>query len=90
MKARDLGALFALAAVWGGSFLFIRIAAPAVGPIPLAEARVILAGAALLLYMRAMRVDLGLRRRWKSFLVIGILNSAIPFVFIGAGELYLT
>jgi len=90
VKARDLGALIALAAVWGGSFLFIRVAAPAVGPIPLAEARVILAGAALLLYMRAMRVDLGLRRRWKSFLVIGVLNSAIPFVFIGAGELYLT
>lgn len=90
MKARDLGALFALAAVWGGSFLFIRIAAPAVGPLPLAEARVILAGTALLLYAGATRVDIGLRRRWKSFLVIGILNSAIPFVFIGAGELYLT
>ncbi len=90
MKARDLGALFALAAVWGGSFLFIRIAAPAVGPIPLATARVLLAGTALLLYSVAMRVDVGLRRRWKSFLLIGILNSAIPFIFIGAGELYLT
>ena len=90
MKARDLGALIALAAVWGGSFLFIRVAAPAVGPIPLAEARVLLAGAALLLYASATRVSIGLRRRWMSFLLIGILNSAIPFVFIGAGELYLT
>lgn len=90
MKARDLGALFALAAVWGGSFLFIRVAAPVVGPIPLAEARVLLAGVALLLYASATRVSIGLRRHWKSFLLIGILNSAIPFVFIGAGELYLT
>lgn len=90
VKARDLGALLALAAVWGGSFLFIRIAATAIGPIPLAEARVLLAGTALLLYASARRVDIGLRRRWKSFLLIGILNSAIPFIFIGAGELYLT
>ena len=90
VKTRDFGALFALAAVWGGSFLFIRIAAPAVGPIGLAETRVLLAGAALLLYAGALRVDLGLRRRWKSFLVIGVLNSAIPFIAIGAGELYLT
>ncbi len=90
VKARDFGALIALAAVWGGSFLFIRIAAPVVGPVALAETRVLLAGAGLLLYAGAMRVDLELRRRWKSFLAIGILNSAIPFVFIGAGELYLT
>jgi drug/metabolite transporter (DMT)-like permease len=90
VKARDLGALVALAAVWGGSFLFIRVAAPAVGPIPLAEARVLLAGITLLLYAAALRADIGLRRRWKSFLVIGLLNSAIPFVFIGAAELYLS
>jgi drug/metabolite transporter (DMT)-like permease len=90
VKARDLGALVALAAVWGGSFLFIRVAAPAVGPIPLAEARVLLAGTTLLLYAAALRADIGLRRRWKSFLVIGLLNSAIPFVFIGAAELYLS
>ncbi len=90
MKARDLGALFALAAVWGGSFLFIRIAAPAVGPVILAETRVILAGATLLLYVVALRTNIGLRQRWKRYLAVGALNSAIPFVFIGAAELNLT
>lgn len=90
VKARDLGALVALAAVWGGSFLFIRVAAQAVGPVTLAGVRVTLAGLALLLYALATRVDLELRRRWKSFLVVGLLNSAIPFVLIGAAELKLT
>ena len=90
MKARDLGALIALAAVWGGSFLFIRIAAPAVGPIALAATRVVMAGAALLLYAALQRADLGVRRRWKQYLMVGVLNSAIPFVFIGAAELRLT
>ena len=90
VKARDLGALVALAAVWGGSFLFIRVAAPVVGPVTLAGVRVVLAGLALALYALATRVNLDLRRRWKSFLVVGLLNSAIPFVLIGAAELRLT
>ncbi len=90
MRLRDLGALFALAAVWGASFLFIRIVAPAIGPIALAEARVLVAGAALLLYAGLTRVNFGLRRRWRSYLIIGALNSAIPFVLIGAAELRLT
>lgn len=90
MKARDLVALFALAAVWGGSFLFIRVIAPAIGPIPLAASRVALAGMALFVVVAATRTSLGLRLRWKSFLIEGILNSAIPFVLISAAELRLT
>ncbi|HET9111770.1 MAG TPA: DMT family transporter [Ktedonobacterales bacterium] len=90
MKARDLGALFALAALWGGAFLFIRVAVPAIGPVPLAEARVTLAGAALLLYALVMRADLGLRRRWKSYLIMGALQAAIPYSLISAAELHLT
>jgi drug/metabolite transporter (DMT)-like permease len=90
LKARDLGALFALAALWGGAFLFIRIAAPAVGPVPLAEARVALAGAALLVYAVALRADLGLRRRWKSYLIMGALQAAIPYSLISTAELHLS
>ena len=90
MKARDLGALFALAALWGGAFLFIRVAVPAIGPVPLAEARVTLAGVALLLYAIAMRADLGLRRRWKSYLIMGALQAALPYSLISAAELHLT
>ncbi len=37
-----------LAALWGGSFLFLRIAAPVLGPVWLIEIRVLLAGLALL------------------------------------------
>ena len=37
MKAGDVGALVLLAALWGGSFLFMRVAVPELGPIALAE-----------------------------------------------------
>lgn len=90
MKARDLAALVALAALWGGSFLFIRVAAPAIGPVPLAATRVALAGLALLLYVVATRASLELRRRWKSYLVMGLLQGAIPYTLISAAELHLT
>ena len=90
MRARDFGALLALAALWGGAFLFIRVASPAIGPTTLAETRVALAGAALLLFVLATRANLDLRRRWKSYLVIGALQGAIPYTLISTAELHLT
>jgi drug/metabolite transporter (DMT)-like permease len=90
MNAKQIGALLLLSALWGGSFLFIRIAAPVLGPVLLIELRVLIAGVALLLYMLVTRSSLDLRGRWKHYLVIGIINSAIPFTLIATSELYLT
>ena len=89
MKAPDLARLVFLAALWGGSFIFIRIAAPVLGPIVLVTLRVILAGSALLVYALVTRSDLELRARWRQYLILGALNSAIPFVLISTAELQL-
>ena len=80
MRPRDIVELLALAALWGGSFLFMRIAAPAFGPIALAFLRV--AGAALLLVpLLALRGGLGaLRRHWRPIALVGLVNSAVPFL----------
>ncbi|HTE17918.1 MAG TPA: DMT family transporter [Armatimonadota bacterium] len=90
MTAADLRRLFLLAALWGGSFIFIRIAVPVLGPVGVAAARVLIAGAALLLYAAATGARLELRARWGQYLVIGVLNSAVPFVLIGAAEVHLS
>lgn len=80
MRRRDLLDLLLLAAVWGGSFLFMRIAVPEFGPGPLMELRVGLA-ALTLLPLAALRGKLPLiAQRWKAILVVGALNSAIPFL----------
>ena len=89
MKAPDLARLVFLAALWGGSFIFIRIAAPVLGPIVLVTIRVFLAGSALLVYALITRSDLELRTRWRQYLILGALNSAIPFVLISTAELQL-
>jgi drug/metabolite transporter (DMT)-like permease len=79
-----------LGALWGGSFLFIRVAVPALGPFLLVELRVCLAAAALFLYALAVGSMPKIRGRWRSFLVLGFLNAAVPFSLISAAEIYLT
>lgn len=90
MRPKDLGMLFLLGAIWGGSFLFIRVAVPVLGPFALMELRVGLAVVALTLYALAVARLPQLRARWREFLTLGALNAAIPFSLIGAAELNLT
>ena len=79
-----------LGALWGGSFLFIRVAVPALGPFLLVELRAGLAVAALFLYALAVGSMPKIRGRWRSFLVLGFFNAALPFSLISAAEIHLT
>lgn len=87
---RDLAALLVLGAVWGGSFLFIRVAVPELGPFPLMESRVGLAALALLPFAFALGVVSEVRKRWRAFLVMGVLNAAIPFTLIAFAQVHIT
>jgi drug/metabolite transporter (DMT)-like permease len=90
MKAFDIGELVLLAALWGASFLFMRLGAHEFGPIPLAAVRVGLASA-MLVPLLASRGQLGeLRRHWKGLLLVGALNSAIPFALFSFAALSIT
>ncbi|SHF12721.1 Threonine/homoserine efflux transporter RhtA [Seinonella peptonophila] len=90
MKLKELGALFLLASMWGASFLFIRVAAPAFGPFLLVDLRVLIAGLALLIYAFLIKQRPDFRTKWKEYLILGGLNAAIPFTFIAAATLHLT
>jgi drug/metabolite transporter (DMT)-like permease len=89
MKIKDIGAMFGLAALWGASFLFIRIASPVLGPFLTIQGRVTIAGIALLLYIWLTKQSADFRRWWKQYLIIGALNAAIPFTLIATAELRL-
>src|SRR5919107_2617007 len=90
MKPSDFAGLILLGALWGGSFLFIRVAVPALGPFLLVEWRVALAGVALFIYALVVGRTPKIRTRWRSFAVLGFLNAALPFSLISAAEIYLT
>lgn len=79
MKRLDVAELFVLAALWGGSFLFMRIAAPVLGPIWLIEFRVLIAGLVLLPLVNYLGLLPHLRKHWKPLLLVGAINSALPF-----------
>ena len=90
MKVFDLGELVLLAALWGASFLFMRLGAHEFGPIVLAAVRVGLA-TAMLLPLLASRGQLPeLRAHWRGLLVVGALNSAIPFALFSFAALSIT
>ncbi len=80
MDIASLVRLFILAAIWGGSFLFMRIGAPVFGTGLLAELRVGIAALFLYGVCAWLGRRLNLRRHWRFYLVIGLLNSALPFL----------
>ncbi|MGH8712848.1 MAG: DMT family transporter [Casimicrobiaceae bacterium] len=90
MRAGDLARLLALASLWGGSFAFMRVAVPALGPTWLAWSRVTLAFGALLALAFVRGNVPSIAARWRGYLVTGAVNSALPFVLFCFAEQYVT
>jgi drug/metabolite transporter (DMT)-like permease len=82
VKPGNVALLLCLAALWGGSYLCIRVAAPALGVLPVVALRVSIACVALLGYAALLRDLPDVRAWWRAFLALGLLNNAIPFVLI--------
>lgn len=80
MRPRDAAALLLLAAIWGASFLFMRIAAPHFGALPLVAVRVTLATLVLLPLLAWRGQWPALRTHWRAIAIVGLLNSALPFI----------
>ena len=93
MNRSDLSLLFALAAMWGASFMFIKVAVGEMSPLMLVAIRLVLAAVVLLLIQRLVgrfRDAVGaappVRKLWKPYLVIAVVNSIVPYTLIAWGE----
>jgi drug/metabolite transporter (DMT)-like permease len=80
MTAADTARLVSLAAIWGASFLFMRIVAPVLGPVVTAELRTLIAGIGLAAYFAVAGLSADWRRHARHYVVVGILSSALPFL----------
>jgi drug/metabolite transporter (DMT)-like permease len=89
MRTRDLLELLVLAAIWGGSFLFMRVAAPEFGPVPLVALRVGIAALCLVPFA-LVRARGALRGRAVPVAVVGVINSALPFSLLAFATLSVT
>lgn len=84
---KDLIELLILSAIWGSSFLFLRIASPEFGPIFLIEMRVASGLAVLLPMCFLMGKFQELKQHWKMIFIVSLTNMAIPFCFFAYSAL---
>lgn len=89
MKPADLLRLLLLSAIWGASFLFIRIAAPVLGPFPTAFFRVLIGAVTLVACLPLLGVKWDMKGKWPAVVGLGIINSGIPFVMYSVAALWL-
>jgi drug/metabolite transporter (DMT)-like permease len=83
--------LFSLAAIWGASFLFMRIAVGSLGPAALMTGRVLFAALFLaLMGFLLKKHQLDLQKNWRHFFILGFLNSALPFLLFAYAAQTLT
>jgi drug/metabolite transporter (DMT)-like permease len=82
-----------LAAMWGASYLFIKLAVEDIPPAAMTELRVLLAGVLLFAYlawrMGAHRAIAELRAAWLPCLVLGVINAAVPMALVAWGETHI-
>lgn len=89
MLARHFLMLVLLSATWGGSFVLLRIATPALGPWGVAGLRCLLATGVLALIMHATRMRWPPRSAWPALAFVGLLTLVCPYVLFPLAALVL-
>ena len=91
MSLKNWSLLLVLSVLWGGSFFFVEVALEDIPPLTLVFLRVALASLALLIYLKLRGESIPLSPPlWGEFLVMGVLNNAIPFALIVWGQTQIT
>ncbi len=89
MRPVDVARLVLLAALWGGSFAFMRYLAPVLGAPITADGRLLIGGLSLLLWISFTGGKTEPRRWWRLYTTIGMVNSALPFLLFAWASHYL-
>ena len=90
MTRADVARLTLLGAIWGSSFLFVRIVAPALGPLLTADLRILVAGLALVAWFRLTGFDPQWRLWLREYVIVGMLTSGMPFLLFAYAALSLS
>src|SRR3954453_7053207 len=91
MSAKEFGVLLALGAIWGASFMFIKVGGAEIEPFALVEMRLGIAAIVMLLISsRRPEIRKALRDHWRPLAVMGLINCALPYSLLTWGEHYMS
>lgn len=87
----DFALLLTLAAVWGASYLFIKVGISEIPPFTFVALRLSLGALIMLVLLRVLGHPVPRTwRRWRGFAVMGFLSGALPWSLISWGEQYIS
>jgi drug/metabolite transporter (DMT)-like permease len=89
IRPADIIKLVGLGAIWGSSFIFMRIACPILGAFVVTDLRVVLAALAMSSFCYITGLAIDWRSNWRHFLIVGLTNSAIPYFLFAFAALYI-
>ena len=88
VNTRHFFQLIGLSALWGASFMFLRLASPVLGPWVLAGLRLALTAGTLVVVMKLLRHDWPWTH-WRELLLLGLLSTTLPFLLFAFAALHL-
>lgn len=86
---KDTLLLILLSAIWGGSFIFMRVLAPVLGAATTASLRLLVGGSSLIVYYRFIKFHIDWKNHGLLLFAIGITNSALPFFLYAFAALHI-
>jgi len=89
MDTKNTIRLIVLSAIWGGSFIFMRVISPILGPVLTASMRTLIAGVFLVVIFKFTGYKIHWKRDYKQLITIGIVNSSIPFFMYAFAALHI-
>lgn len=90
MGLLEFGVLLFLGALWSTAFLFLRLGSPEFGPAALVGVRITVASVIVVGYVWGTGQTLPDRRDWRKWLLVGVVNTALPFFLFSFSELRIT
>lgn len=90
MKTKYFLAIILLSALWGFSFLFMKISSPEMGAIFTTNLRVLISAITLIIVCFLNKDKISFLKMWKEYFILGLLNAALPFALICTAELHIT
>lgn len=89
MTIRQFLLLLLISAIWGSSFIFMKVLSPVFGPVLTSSFRLLSASAFLFILFAFQKYKINWKKNYKLFLIVGIGNSAIPFFLYSYAALHI-